>query len=221
MPGTVEFRTVPGFGEKMVKVKICGITNLEDALIAAEYGADALGFIFYEQSSRYINPGDARAIIRELPPFVDAVGVFVNEDVDEIRKIKGFTGIDVVQLHGDEIPKICEDLDTKVIKAFRIKGIEDVGSLAYYKNKVSGCLLDTYSEALPGGTGEPFDWDLATEAKQYGRIILAGGLTPANVSEAVKKVRPYAVDVASGVEERPGKKDHKKVKSFIERAKCI
>lgn len=205
----------------MVKVKICGITNLEDALTAVEYGADALGFIFYEKSSRFVTPEVAGTIIKELPPFVDTVGVFVNEDIEEIREIKRLTEINVIQLHGDEVPKICDILDTKLIKAFRIKGKEDVNNLAYYKDKVSAYLLDAYRPDMSGGTGEIFDWDLAVDAKKYGRIILAGGLTPDNVSEAVKKVRPYAVDVVTGVEERPGKKDLKKMKEFIERAKCI
>lgn len=205
----------------MVKVKICGITNLEDALISIEYGADALGFIFYERSSRYITPENVQEIIKELPPFVTTVGVFVNEAIGTIREIKRTTAIDAVQLHGDETPETCEVLGNKVIKVFRVSRGEVPSPLQLAKYCVSAYLLDTHREGLPGGTGEVFDWDAAIEAKKYGRVILAGGLTPDNVSEAVKKVRPYAVDVASGVEERPGKKDHKKVKEFIERAKCI
>ncbi len=205
----------------MVKVKICGITNLEDALIAVEYGADALGFIFYEKSSRYITPENVQEIIKELPPFVTTVGVFVNEAIGKIREIKRTTAIDAVQLHGDETPETCKALGNKVVKVFRVnQKWSDIGEqLSRYS--VSAYLLDTHREGLPGGTGEAFDWDAATEAKKYGRVILAGGLTPDNVSDAVKKVRPFAVDVASGVEERPGKKNLKKVKEFIERAKCI
>lgn len=205
----------------MVKVKICGITNLEDALVAVEYGADALGFIFYEKSSRCITPENVQEIIKELPPFVTTVGVFVNEAIGNISEIKRTTAIDAVQLHGDETPETCEVLGNKVIKVFRVGGQQSAVSSQLAKYHVSAYLLDTHREGVLGGTGETFDWDIAIEAKKHGRIILAGGLTPDNVAEAVKKVRPFAVDVASGVEERPGKKDLKKVKEFIERAKCI
>ncbi|MDO8446400.1 MAG: phosphoribosylanthranilate isomerase [Deltaproteobacteria bacterium] len=205
----------------MVKVKICGITNLEDALTSAEYGADALGFIFYEKSSRYITPEDAGSIIKELPPFVTTVGVFVNETVERMNEIKRISGVEAFQLHGDETPEMCGALDVKVIKGFRVSDQWSVAGDQFPKYKVSAYLLDTHREGVPGGTGETFSWDVAIEARKYGRIILAGGLTPENVSDAVKKVRPYAVDVASGVEERPGKKDLRKVREFIERAKMV
>lgn len=203
----------------MVKVKICGITNLNDALEVSEVGADALGFIFYEKSSRYISPESAASIIKELPPFVSRVGVFVNESIENIMKIKHLTGINAVQLHGNETPDMCKTIGNNVIKAFGVG--RDVVTPPLNNYNVSAYLLDTHREGLLGGTGETFDWDLAIEAKRHGRIILAGGLTPDNVSDAVRKVRPYAVDVASGVEERPGKKNIKKVKEFIERAREV
>lgn len=206
----------------MVKVKICGITNLEDALAACEYGADAVGFIFYKKSPRFIEPERVKKIIKDIPPFVTTVGIFVDEDADKINEIVKEVGLNVVQLHGKELPEFCEGIRSKVIKVFRIQGSrvqEFKGEMKQYR--VSAYLLDTYQEGIPGGTGETFNWKIAKEAKGFGRIILAGGLTLQNVAEAVKTVMPYAVDVSSGVEERPGKKDLKKVKEFIERAKGI
>lgn len=204
----------------MVKVKICGITNLEDALEAVAHGADALGFVFFKKSPRYISPSKAKAIIKKLPPFISTVGVFVNEDKKNIEKIAAQTGINVIQLHGDERPQACR-LSRPVIKAFRVKSLECLEPLSKYKDKVTAFLLDTYTPEIFGGTGQIFNWDIAVEAKQLGRIILAGGLTPENIEQAIRWVHPYAVDVSSGVEAEKGKKDHKKMKLFIERAKGI
>ncbi len=204
----------------MVTVKICGITNLEDALALCEYGADAIGFIFYRNSPRFIEPHKAGEIIKELPPFVTAVGVFVNEDISAVNKIAREAGLNVVQLHGNESTEFCEKITGRVIKSFKVKKGE--AKTLYHemeKYNVYAYLLDTYKEELEGGTGVVFDWDIAMEAGKLGRIILAGGLTPENVADAIKKVRPYAVDVSSGVEERPGKKDLKKVREFIRKAK--
>lgn len=202
----------------MVRVKICGITCLEDALSAAGAGADALGFVFWEKSPRHVEPEAASRIIRSLPPFVLTVGVFVNASFDAIKSIIDGTGIDRVQLHGDESPSLCrsvsESTGKKVIKAFRIRERADIDRLDGYN--VDAHLLDAYREGTPGGTGETFDWDLAVEAKKERRIILSGGLTPENVSRAIELVRPYAVDVSSGVESRPGKKDPDKIKRFME-----
>ncbi|MEK6759160.1 MAG: phosphoribosylanthranilate isomerase [Deltaproteobacteria bacterium] len=202
----------------MVKVKICGITSLEDALYAAEAGADALGFVFWEKSPRYIEPMEAWRIKRSLPPFILTVGVFVNTPFDTLKTVISSTRIDCVQLHGDESPRMCqsvgESTGKKVIKAFRIREHTDIDRLDGYK--VDAHLLDTYREGTPGGTGETFDWDMAVEAKKNRRIILSGGLTPENISKAIKLVRPYAVDVSSGVESRPGKKDPEKIKRFME-----
>lgn len=200
-------------------VKICGITNIEDALAAAHSGADALGFNFYQKSLRYVDPQRAGNIIRELPPFVTAVGLFVNEDPGRVEDISGMCGLDILQFHGDETPDYCAGFSRRVIKAFRIRSREDVDYLRAYR--VSACLLDAYSEGAYGGTGRTFNWGLAAEAKGMGRVMLAGGLTPDNVAEAVAAVGPYAVDVASGVESVPGKKDRRMVEEFIRRAKGI
>ena len=203
----------------MIKVKICGITNKEDALYAAECGADALGFIFYEKSPRYIEPDNAKTIIAALPPFVTTVGVFVNKDFNDIRDITLLTGVTVVQLHGDESPSYCNLVEGKLIKAIRVKNYSSIEGLKKYD--VDVFLLDSFDKNSFGGSGLTFDWKLAEKAKQYGKIILAGGLTPDNVEEAVKKVVPYGVDVNSGVEKKPGIKNKNKVKEFIIRSKAV
>jgi phosphoribosylanthranilate isomerase len=202
----------------MVKVKICGITNTGDAEAAISLGADALGFVFFKESPRYISPKDAASIRKTLPSFVPAVGVFVNETAQGIEEIASVSGIDLIQLHGDEPPAMCRR-SRRVIKVIRVKSLESLSPLNEYKDKVSAFLLDTYTPDALGGTGRIFNWDIAVEAKQFGRIVLAGGLTPDNVAEAVGYVKPYAVDVSSGVELRKGKKDHTKIRLFIERAK--
>ncbi len=202
----------------MTRVKICGITNLEDARLAVEYGADALGFVFYEGSPRHVFPETVREIISHLPPFVTTVGVFVNASPQEIREVMDLAGLDVVQLHGDEPQEECS-LFPRVIKAFRVRELSDIERLKGYS--VSAYLLDAYDPEVPGGTGQTFNWDIAVEAKKYGPIILAGGLTPENVADAVSRVRPYAVDVSSGVEAQKGKKDPEKMRLFIERMKKI
>ena len=208
----------------MVKVKICGITNSEDALAACEYGADALGFIFYKKSPRFIELERVKDIIKDLPPFVTTVGVFVDEDADRISEIADAAKLDIIQLHGSEPPEFCNVFKRKIIKAFKIQGQGARGKgqeNEIRRYTVSAYLLDTYKEGVEGGTGETFNWEIAKEAKGFGRIILAGGLTPQNVAEAVETVMPYGVDVSSGVEQKPGKKDLQKVKNFIERAKGI
>lgn len=197
----------------MIKIKICGITNLDDALAAAEAGADALGFNFYKKSPRYVEPEKASEIIAQLPPFMMPVGVFVNEHEDRIREIQHKTCIQAIQLHGDESPEFCQRFENRVIKAFQVKDKESLKVMAHYR--VGAFLLDSYRDDLRGGTGKVFDWHLAVVAKTFGKIILAGGLTPENVAEAVKLVQPYAVDVAGGVEKEKGLKDHGKVKQFI------
>lgn len=199
------------------RVKICGITNLKDSAAAVDCGADALGFIFYGKSPRRIEPKEAAGIIKKLPPFVTAVGVFVDETLDGIRKAVFDSGVTCVQLHGGETPEFCASVGGSVIKAFRIK---DAGDLKAMKGYHTGAyLLDTYKAGLSGGTGETFDWGVALEAKKLGRIILSGGLNPENVLEAVRHVNPYAVDVSSGVEKSPGVKDHSLIRRFIEELK--
>lgn len=202
---------------EQVKVKICGITNLDDALTAVDYGADALGFVFYKKSPRFISPSNAAAIIKELPPFVTTVGVFVDEDAAAVRKIMDEAGLTVAQLHGSETLAYCKRLSRKYIKAVRVRGLKDIKGLGKYGPITF--LLDTYVKGAAGGTGRAFDWDIAVESKKFGRIILSGGLTPSNVREAVELVSPYAVDVSSGVEKEPGRKDPVKVIKFIEAAK--
>ncbi|MFH1825169.1 MAG: phosphoribosylanthranilate isomerase [Candidatus Firestonebacteria bacterium] len=200
-------------------IKICGITNIDDALISVDYGADVLGFIF-AKSLRQITPQNARKIIKKLPPFIGKVGVFVNESPHYIRKIVQECGLTEVQLHGEEIPELCGELcPLTVIKAIRVKDENDIKILSAYTS-VSAFLLDSFVFDKKGGTGKKFDWKLAISAKKYGKpIILSGGLTPDNVLTAIKLVQPYAVDVCSGVETKAGKKDKKKIKEFINKAR--
>ena len=201
-----------------MRVKICGITNLDDALAACEAGADALGFVFAEEAkkrNRYIAPEDALAIIEQLPPFVTTVGVCVNAELGALARI--LTVVDLVQFHGEERP---EDIPMNhiAIKAFRVREGFVAGDMAAYRTRA--WLLDAYTPGQRGGTGHTFDWTLAQEAVALGRpVILAGGLTPENIAEAVRTVRPYGVDVSGGVEAGPGKKDHEQVRRFIRNAK--
>jgi phosphoribosylanthranilate isomerase len=198
----------------MVKVKVCGITNAEDAVLACELGAAALGFIFVKASPRYIDPQAARTVIRELPPFVSKVGVFVNANRQTVLDIVKTAGLSLIQLHGDESPAYCDAIPLPRVKAFRIEPDFEPDRLTAYA--CSAYLLDTFSEQAHGGTGRTFDWQIAQRAKAMGRIILAGGLNPENIAAAVKTVAPYAVDVSSGIEAKPGKKDATKMKSLFE-----
>jgi phosphoribosylanthranilate isomerase len=200
------------------KIKICGITNMPDAQLAMELGADALGFIFYPKSPRYIKVGDAANICNALPPFVTKVGVFVDELEYEIEKALSECLLNALQFHGEEPPGFCVKFPAKSIKAIRMRDEDSLRVAAEYD--VDALLLDTYTDTERGGTGRTFDWSLAVKAKELDTpIILSGGLTTANVQEAIRKVRPYAVDVSSGVEREPGKKDPEKLRRFIELCK--
>jgi phosphoribosylanthranilate isomerase len=203
----------------MVKVKICGLTNAEDAQKAVYYGAWAVGFIFFTKSPRYVSPSKARKIIETLPPFVTPVGVFVNQSERAIRDICAFTRIHTIQFHGDESPVYCKRFrDLKIIKAFRIGGFFPVDIL--HKYKVDAFLFDTYDEKAAGGTGKVFDWDLLKGQKIEKPVILAGGLGPDNIRSAINAVTPYAVDISSGVEKSPGIKDQAKIRTFFEAVQC-
>lgn len=202
----------------MLKVKICGLTNAEDAAVAVEAGADAVGFVFHRKSPRCAETSAVKAIIRELPPFVLPIGVFVNEEPNVVRDVMDSCGLALAQLHGDETAAYCETLGRPVLKAIRIRDRGSFLALAEFQGRagVRGFLVDAFSPDAYGGTGQLADWSLAAEAAAVARILLAGGLTPENVAQAVGQVRPYGVDVSSGVEARPGKKDHAKVRAFVQ-----
>jgi phosphoribosylanthranilate isomerase len=201
-----------------VKVKICGVTRPEDALAAVRLGADALGFNFWPRSKRYLPPAEARAIVRSLPPFVTAVGLFVDATVDEVRRAVDASWVVLAQLHGDETPELCLAMPLPVLKAIRVADASSLAQLASYE--VRGFILDAPSDGY-GGSGKVLDWSLVAEVAREMPIVLAGGLTPENVAEAVRTVRPWAVDVASGVESAPGVKDEEKMRRFIEAAKGV
>ena len=203
-----------------VKVKICGITSTADALAAVEAGADALGFMFYAPSPRCVSFASAGEIIGELPPLVAKVGVFVNPTEEEVRRVITECGIDTLQFHGEESPEFCRRFGLKVIKAFRVRDAESLQPTKDFPKEA--WLLDSYVAGQLGGTGARFNWDLATDAaRRHRSVLLAGGLTPENAAEAVRKVRPYGLDVSSGVASAPGKKDAAKVRAVIAAAKSV
>jgi phosphoribosylanthranilate isomerase len=204
------------YSDAPVRVKICGITRPEDAKAAVAAGADALGFNFWPHSKRYLRPEAARAIIATLPPFVVAVGVFVNEQRDEIERLASRSGIQALQLHGDETPADCTGYALPVIRGLRVGADFNAGTLAAFA--VSAYLLDAPAPGY-GGSGTCFDWNLLKGVQAPSPIILAGGLTPKNVADAVRCVHPYAVDVASGVESAPGIKDASAMRAFVAAAK--
>jgi phosphoribosylanthranilate isomerase len=197
-----------------VKVKICGITNAADAEAAVEAGADALGLMFYPGSSRFISMDKAQDMARRLPPYVIRTGVFADPNPSEVFAAIQLCQLNLLQFHGSETPEFCLQFGIMTMKAFRIKNADSLAAISAYRT--DAYLLDSHVAGKPGGTGETFNWDLAVEAKKFGKpIFLAGGLTPQNVAEAVRKVQPFGVDVSSGVEQSPGKKDAKKMQDFI------
>jgi phosphoribosylanthranilate isomerase len=206
-----------------VKVKICGITNAEDAAVAVEAGADAVGFVFHKKSPRCAEAAIVKGIVKALPPFVLPVGVFVNEDANVVRDLMDNCGLALAQLHGDESAAYCEALGRPMLKAIRLKDRRSFLALAEFQGRagVRGFLVDAFSPDAYGGTGQVADWALAAEAASAATILLAGGLTQENVSQAIHLVHPYGVDVSSGVEAGPGKKDHEKVRAFVRAAKLV
>ncbi|WP_460418516.1 phosphoribosylanthranilate isomerase [Pseudomonas sp. microsymbiont 2] len=201
-----------------VRSKICGITRIEDALAAVESGADALGFVFYAKSPRAVDVRQARAIIEALPPFVTTVGLFVNASRCELNEILEVVSLDLLQFHGDETPADCEGYHRPWIKALRVRPGDDLEAACQRYAGARGILLDAYVPGVPGGTGESFDWSLIPQRLSK-PIILAGGLSADNVAEAIRQVRPYAVDVSGGVEQAKGIKDPAKIEAFMQAVK--
>ena len=199
----------------VVRSKICGITRIEDALIAAEAGADAIGLVFYAKSPRAVSIQQARDIVAALPAFVTTVGLFVNASREELNDVLAGVALDLLQFHGDETPAECESYQRPYIKALRVKPGDDIAQLAAPYAKARGILLDTYVPGVPGGTGAAFDWSLVPSGLLQ-PLILAGGLSAANVQAAIEQVRPYAVDVSGGVEAGKGIKDAAKIRAFMQ-----
>ncbi|MBU2538737.1 MAG: phosphoribosylanthranilate isomerase [Proteobacteria bacterium] len=197
------------------RIKVCGMREIAEVAAVVAAGVDAIGLIFVKKSLRYIDPDRAREIVGKLPPFVDAVGVFVDQDAVEVNEIVRYCGLTMVQLHGAESPAYCSEIACRVMKAFRVRESMTTEDLAPYAGMVSGFLFDTFHEKMAGGTGQTFDWHLLEKLTPPRPVILAGGLTPANVGEAVRQVRLFAVDLNSGVEFEPGRKDIDKVRAAI------
>ncbi len=196
------------------RIKICGITRAEDAVTAVQAGADALGFVFYPPSPRYVEVEQAANIIRDLPPFITSVALFVNADRETIARVVGETGIDLIQFHGNECPDYCAEHGRPWIKAVRMKDDVNLDKVAADYADARALLLDAYRPGVPGGTGEAFDWERIPR-HLAGRIVLAGGLTPENVTRAIRQVHPWAVDVSGGVEAEKGIKDPDRIQRFI------
>ena len=199
---------------RRTRVKICGITRPEHASAAAQAGADAIGLVFYEPSPRYVTPARARAVCAALPPLVSVVGVFVNPPPGEIEAVVEGLPVDLLQFHGEEPPELCAGTGKPYVKAVRVRSRDDIVKAAARYTDARALLLDAHHDALWGGTGSRFDWSVVPD--DVGRpIVLAGGLTPANVADAIRLVRPFAVDVSGGVESAPGQKDAESIERFM------
>lgn len=199
----------------MTRVKICGITRIEDGLAAARLGADAIGLVFYPASPRYVETAQAAAIARALPPFVCTVGLFVNPSVAEVEAVLQALRLDLIQFHGDETPEFCAGFGVPYLKAVRVKAGVDLVQYAFRYHQAKGLLLDAYVEGTPGGTGQSFDWNLIP-AELPLPVILSGGLEAGNVATAIRQVKPWAVDVSSGVEASKGIKSEAKIAAFMQ-----
>jgi phosphoribosylanthranilate isomerase len=198
----------------MTRVKFCGLRHKDDIADAVALGVDALGFVFYESSSRYLAPEDAATLTRAVPAFLTRVGLFVNENAETIKRIFEIARLNLIQYHGEESPEFCDSVGLPYIKAFRVQQDMDIrGAIDRYPN-ASGFLLDAYVKGQPGGTGERFDWGLIP--RSYAPIILAGGLTPDNAKDAIEQVAPWALDVSGGIESKPGRKDPDKMARFMD-----
>lgn len=199
-----------------MKIKICGLTNKDDALNAIALNVDALGFIFYEHSPRYISPEVVETFVLDLPPFINTIGVFVNATPDYINSVVKRCKLNGIQLHGSEPPEFCTQFSLPTIKAIPVREHSDITTIPKYKGCVNGILLDTKAENVHGGTGKTFDWGLALEAKEYDTpLILSGGINAKNIEKALKMVAPYGIDICSGVEKEPGIKDYNKMQELI------
>lgn len=204
----------------MVRIKICGITRVEDALAAARAGADAIGLVFYAPSPRAVSPAMAARILRALPPFVTTVGLFVDASADEVNAVLAEVPLDVLQFHGDEPAAFCAQFQRPYLKALRVQAGDDLNALAARWPDASGILLDSYKAGVPGGTGERFDWSLIPSERSW-PLVLAGGLDADNVAEAIGHASPWAVDISGGVEQAKGIKDPVKIQSFVQEVKRV
>ncbi len=204
----------------MARIKICGITRVEDALAAAEAGADAIGLVFYAPSPRAVDAEQAARIVAALPPFVTTVGLFVDADPSDVREVLACVPLDVLQFHGEESDEYCRQFGRPFLKAVRVQSAEQLADVAARWPGASGILLDSYKPGVPGGTGEVFDWRLVPANRDW-NLVLAGGLTAANVHQAISEMRPWAVDVSGGVEASKGIKDVEKINAFVQEVKRV